>query len=113
MAKKKSKQSKQLKRLMRDMQSSMGANATLAANQNTGLFSGLSRLLPSRRTDQFLIGLLVGAAATYVLSDEELRGKIMKSGAKLYGGMVGGLEEMKEQMADIRAELTAEQNGSL
>lgn len=83
--------------------------ATPAANgEGTGLFAGLSRLLPSRRSEQFLLGALVGAAAAYVLSDEELRGKLMRSGLKLYGNMAGGLAEMKEQMADIQAELATE-----
>lgn len=85
----------------------------MAAGQGPGLFGGLSNLLPSRRSEQFLLGALLGAAATFVLSDEEMRGKMLRSGMKLYSGLTGGLEEMKEQMADIRAELEAEQSGAL
>ncbi len=78
------------------------------AAPNSGLFNGLAKLLPSHRTDQFLVGLLFGAAAVYVLSDEEIRAKLIKSGMKLYAGMAGGFEEIKEQFADIRAELDIE-----
>lgn len=73
-----------------------------------GLFDGLARLLPAGRTEQFLLGAAIGAAAAYVLSDDELRGKLIKSGLSLYTGIVGGLEEMKEQVADIQAEMGAE-----
>ncbi|WP_040566740.1 hypothetical protein [Magnetospirillum molischianum] len=77
-----------------------------------GLFAGLGRMLPAGRTEQFLLGAAIGAAAAYVLSDEELRGKLIRSGVKLYSGLVGGLEEVKEQVADIQAELQAEQSGA-
>lgn len=77
--------------------------------QGQGLFDGLARLLPSRTSDQFLLGALIGAAATYVLADEAMRGKLIKSGLSLYTSLVGGLEEMKEQVADIKAEMAAGQ----
>jgi hypothetical protein len=80
---------------------------------NGGLFGGLARMLPAGRTEQFLLGAAIGAAAAYILSDEELRGKLIKSGVKLYSGLVGGLEEVKEQVADIQAELQAEQSGAV
>ncbi|CAO3432950.1 hypothetical protein [Azospirillum doebereinerae] len=76
-----------------------------------GLFDGLSRLLPAGRSEQFLLGAALGAAAAYVLSDDELRGKLIKSGLSLYSGIVGGLEEMKEQVADIQAEMAAAPDG--
>lgn len=105
LAKKKGKKSKEMQRLMRQMGMGNGG-----AGANGG---GLSSLLPSRRSNQFLVGLLLGAAATYVLSDEQMRGRLMQSGIKLYTSLTGGLEEMKEQMADIQAELAAEQNGAI
>jgi hypothetical protein len=102
MSKKKDKKVKKLKRMMREMQG-------YAAGANAG---GLSSLLPKRRSDQFLLGLALGGAVAYVLGDEQLRGKIMRSGVKLYTSLMGGLEEMKEQMADIQAEMAAEQDGT-
>lgn len=72
--------------------------------QAGGLFGGLQNL---RRSEQFLVGALVGAAAVYVMSDEALRGKLIKAGVSLYTSLAGGFEEMKEQIADIRAEMEA------
>lgn len=78
---------------------------------DAGLLQGLPAFLRSRQTEQFLLGALVGAAAAWVLSDEEMRGKLVKAGMQLYAGVVGGFEEMKEQMADIKAEVEAERHG--
>lgn len=72
---------------------------------NPGLLAGLTR------NQQFMLGALIGAGAAWVLSDEAMRGKFMKAGMRLYGNLMGGFEEMKEQMADLRAELEAEQHG--
>lgn len=68
--------------------------------------------LGKRPSEQFLMGALIGAAGAYVLGDEALRAKLIKGGLRLYSGIVGGIEEMKEQMADIRAEMEAEQRGT-
>lgn len=78
--------------------------------QGLGLLRGLGlpRGLGAGSTEQFVIGALLGAAAAYVLADEELRGKIMKSAMKVYTGLAGGVEEFKEQMADLKAEIEAE-----
>ena len=103
---KKNKKLKKLKKQLRAMNA--GTPAAMPAGSG-GLMAGLGRLLPSRRSDQFLLGLALGAAGAYVLSDEALRGKIMKSWMTLYAGMASGVEEMKEQMEDIKAELAAEQ----
>lgn len=73
----------------------------LRGNQPTGL----AALTPNQ---QLIAGLVVGAAAAWVLTDEELRGKLLRAGMKLYANLAGGFEEIKEQMADIQAELAAE-----
>lgn len=79
-----------------------------AMNDSGGLMQGLARL---RGNEQFLLGALIGAGAIYVLGDEALRGKLLKAGMRLYGSIAGNFEEMKEQLADIRAEM-AEQGGA-
>jgi len=84
-------------------------NAAAPGNGQGGLLGGLTRMLPGQPSEQFLVGALIGAAATYVLSDEALRGRLIRSGLKLYGELAGGLAELKEQAADIQAELAAEQ----
>lgn len=69
-----------------------------------GLFASLQGL---RRSEQFLVGALLGAAAVYVMGDEQLRGKLIKAGVSLYTNLAGGFEEIKEQVADLRAEMQA------
>ncbi|MBR9973318.1 YtxH domain-containing protein [Magnetospirillum sulfuroxidans] len=110
MAKKnKQKKAKGLKR--RDLEQMMALH--LGQGRNQGMLGGLGRLLPAGRSEQFLLGLLLGGAAAYVLSDAELRGKLFKAGIKAYGGLMGGMAEMQEQMADLQAEVQAEQNGQI
>lgn len=110
MAKKnKQKKAKNFKR--RDLEQMMAMH--MGQGQNQGMLGGLGRLLPAGRSEQFLLGLLIGGAAAYVLSDEALRGKLFKAGLKAYGGLMGGMAEMKEQMADLQAEVQAEQNGQI
>lgn len=103
MAKRKDK-----KRMKREMEAAMMA-AMWNANNGMGPMAAnrglLGRLGNARPSEQLLLGALLGAAAVYVLGDEKLRGKIMKSGMKLYASIIGGIEEMKEQAADLRAEM--------
>ncbi|MDR1890084.1 MAG: hypothetical protein LBQ81_12025 [Zoogloeaceae bacterium] len=80
--------------------------------QSGGVFSSLAGVLPKKRRDQFLLGLALGAAAAYVLGNEEVRSRIIKAGINLYTGFAGGLEEIKEQFADIQAELDAQPPGA-
>lgn len=75
-----------------------------------GLLHSLKGLAGSRGSEQFLLGAALGAAAAYVLTDDELRNKLVRMGMKLYAGIAGGFEEIKEQMADLRAEVEAEQH---
>lgn len=91
--------------------STFGGNGFGAAPRLDGSWLnrlGLPKGFASGQTEQFIVGALLGAGAAYVLADEELRNKIMKSVMKLYAGLTGGLEEFKEQMADLKAEVAAE-----
>jgi hypothetical protein len=81
------------------------------AGVNHDFLKAMSGYLPSQHTDQFLMGLMLGAGAAWILSDEELRGKLIKAAMKVYTGVAGGFEELKEQMADIRADVAAERHG--
>ncbi|MDR1463023.1 MAG: YtxH domain-containing protein [Azoarcus sp.] len=76
-----------------------------------GFFSEMGAWLRKRPSEQFLVGAVLGAAAVYVLSNEELRAKILKGGIELYGSVAGGLAELREQMADIKAEIEVEKTG--
>lgn len=94
---------------MNGMGAMPGMNA--APGMNNSFLHGLQGLVGSRHTEQFILGALLGAAAVYVLGDEEMRAKLVKTAMKLYSGVAGGFEEIKEQMADIKAEVAAEQRG--
>ncbi|MFD2836943.1 heavy-metal-associated domain-containing protein [Azotobacter vinelandii] len=58
---------------------------------DAGLLQNMPAFLRSGNAEQFLLGALLGAAAAWVLADEELRGKLIKAGMKLYAGVAGGL----------------------
>ena len=79
---------------------------SLSKKQQKNLLGGFARTANAQ--NQFLLGLLLGAGAAWVLSDEELRGKILRTLMKAYGSLMGSVEEIKEQMADIQAEMTQE-----
>lgn len=55
-------------------------------------------LLSGHTQQEFILGALLGAGAAYVLADEEMRKKIMKSAMKMYASVTGGVEEFKEQI---------------
>ena len=74
-----------------------------------GMLAGIKKLLPDSASEQFFLGLLSGAGAAYVLSDEQMRRQIIRYGVQTYGNIVGGFEELKEQVADAQAELRVKQ----
>ena len=81
----------------------------VSAPSDIGIMAGIKKLLPEAASEQFLVGVLIGAGATYVLSDEQLRRHIIRYALQTYGNIMGGLEELKEQVADIQAEIRVEQ----
>lgn len=83
-----------------------------AAGRGSGA-GGLARLLGDKPGNQFLAGAVIGAAAVYVLGDEQLRARLMRAGMGLYASIAGEVEEMKEQMGDIRAEMEAQERGEV
>lgn len=111
MGKKKDKKNRKAKCEACAMQAAMAPG--MNGNRQGGFLGGLAGMLPSGRNEQFLLGAAVGAVAAYLLSDEELRGKLMKSGINLYANLMGGIAELKEQMSDVQAEVEAERQGLL
>ncbi|MDO8453508.1 MAG: YtxH domain-containing protein [Sulfurimonas sp.] len=59
-------------------------------------------------SDKFLRGLLIGGAAAYLLTNENAQKSIIKAGIKIYSALAGGVEEFKEKIMDVKAELEAE-----
>lgn len=88
-----------------------GGNTLANANAGNGggLFGNLPSWIPGTPAQQqFLVGLALGAGAAWVLGDEDRRAALLKTAMKLYSGLSGGFEELKEQAADIRAEMDAQ-----
>ncbi len=57
--------------------------------------------------DRFLKGLLIGAAATYLLTNEHVQRVAIKGAVKAWSMVQGGVEELKERFQDAEAELRA------
>lgn len=62
----------------------------------------------SLMSDRFLKGLLIGAAAAYILTNESVQRTAIKGAVKAWSLMQGGVEEIKERFQDAEAELRAE-----
>jgi len=77
-------------------------------NSRTTDTPGATSWTDSFTGDRFLKGLLIGAAATYLLTNEKAQKVIMKTGMKLFSTVAGGVEEMKEKILDAKAEAEAE-----
>ncbi|MFD2110367.1 hypothetical protein [Thiorhodococcus fuscus] len=55
--------------------------------------------------DRFLKGMLIGAAATYLLTNEQVQRTAIKGAVKVWSLLQGGVEEVKEKFGDAAAEL--------
>lgn len=53
----------------------------------------------------FAQGLLVGAAVTFLLTNENVQKALFRGVARVIGTVQGGIEEMKERYHDAEAEL--------
>lgn len=60
------------------------------------------------RDERFVKGLLVGAAATFLLTNESVQKGAIKSLVRVWTLVQGGVEEAKERFRDAEAELQAE-----
>jgi hypothetical protein len=57
--------------------------------------------------DRFFRGLLIGAAATYILTNESVQRSAIKGVVKVWSMVQGGIEEAKERFQDAEAEIAA------
>jgi len=55
--------------------------------------------------DRFVKGLMIGAAATYLLTNDSVQRAAIKSAVKAWSTLQGGVEELKERFQDAEAEL--------
>ena len=57
----------------------------------------------------FLVGMVIGGGAAYVLSDQTLRARVFRYAMQTYGNVTQSVAEVREQLADIQAEIATEQ----
>jgi len=62
------------------------------------------------RDERFLKGALVGAAATFLLTNDSVQKNAINSIVKVWSLFQGGLEEVKERFRDAEAEIKTETN---
>lgn len=57
--------------------------------------------------DSLIKGLLIGAGAAYLLTNETAQRAIIRTAVNLWGAMQGAVEEVKERVRDAEAEVVA------
>eukprot|EP01155_Anaeramoeba_flamelloides_P010530 Anaeramoba_flamelloidesa325723_423.p5 GENE.a325723_423~~a325723_423.p5 ORF type:complete len:124 (-),score=10.96 a325723_423:3023-3394(-) len=100
-----------------DAASSLNNNPYInsAANQNINLATPaaapstnpLASITSNFDTNKFLIGLAIGAAGAYLLTNENAQKAMFKTFAKGSELFTAGIEEMKERFEDAKAEMEA------
>lgn len=68
---------------------------------------GLAGAALNLNDNAFVKGLLIGAGATFLLTNDTVQKNIIAAMVKLWSTMQGGVEEMKERFRDAEAELQA------
>lgn len=58
--------------------------------------------------DRFMKGLMIGAAAAYLLHNEAVQRSAIKGAVNLWSSVQGNMEEIKERFRDAEAELHVE-----
>ncbi|MGP1580602.1 MAG: YtxH domain-containing protein [Wolinella sp.] len=80
------------------------ANSANSSNQSSWLNSN------GWENGDFLKGALIGAAVTFLLTNETAQKSIFKAFAKATSMMQMGIEELKERYEDVKAELEAQES---
>lgn len=70
-------------------------------NQNSGSLLNFTN-------DRFIKGVLIGAAAAYLLTNESVQRTIIKSAVRTWSLVQSSVEEVKERFHDAEAEIHAE-----
>jgi len=91
-------------------QTGMGAGMGAGAMPGSGYSTSAPQPFFNLGNDRFLKGLLIGAAAAYLLTNEGVQRTAIKGVVKLWGGLQGGVEEIKERFHDAEAEIQASES---
>lgn len=54
----------------------------------------------------YVKGALLGAALTYILTNQTVQRALVKGAVTVWSAVQGGIEEVKEQVHDIKAEMS-------
>ena len=84
------------------MNNNQQTNEMMQTNQSN------SKLLGSYSSTEILTGALVGAAATYILTNDNVQKTLFKGILSINEILSGGIDEMKERFEDAKAEHEAE-----
>ncbi len=77
------------------------------SSTNSGSKGGFFGIGTGNAQKDFLIGTLIGVAATYILTNENAQKAILKGFAKLSSLVEMGVEELKERYEDAKAEVNS------
>ncbi|CAM2916925.1 YtxH domain-containing protein [Helicobacter burdigaliensis] len=79
------------------------------ANSSVGSNATPNNSLLQNNQKDFLKGALIGAVATFILTNENAQKAIFKGFAKVSGLFEMGIEELKERYEDAKAEVQADE----
>ncbi|XPV75057.1 MAG: YtxH domain-containing protein [Desulfovibrio sp.] len=57
---------------------------------------------------KYLAGAALGAGVAYAMTNEKVQKTVVSGAVRLWAGIQGGVEEVKEQVQDIKAEMSRE-----
>jgi len=60
------------------------------------------------REPSYVKGFVIGAGVALILTNPAVKKALVKGVVKLWGGLQGGVEELKEQIRDVQAEMGGE-----
>lgn len=75
-----------------------------SANQRSPLMDGLRSVLPGSTSGQIVVGIIVGGAAAYVMTDRKLREKLIRKGVQTVNHIADYVAELREEISDVQAE---------
>ncbi|KXX63771.1 hypothetical protein [Marichromatium gracile] len=82
-----------------------GYHAPMAMQQPQWNLQNQQGTLATLSRDRFLKGLVIGAAATYLLTNEQVQRTAINGMVRAWAMVQGGVEEIKERFGDAEAEL--------
>lgn len=78
-----------------------------SVNSNTNTQNSTQNTLFGNTKKDFVVGAVIGLAATFILTNENAQKAVLKGFAKLSSLFEMGVEELKERYEDAKAEVNA------